>query len=247
MDNISSANESLSYQIMQNAPHDMFWIIVSAIVSLLIVSAITYYFSPRVRIFIRTWIIKIGLEDFCFSLFYKYYFKHKIKNLNADIYSKISTRFKEFNISRSSIRPESIIINPEKLGVKISIELDCINELEAEEPLEADEEKGKEYQLTIRLDSYLRLTYRRLDIFENYMSIFEEIKNIVEEECFGGERERKSFLVCDISRNFNQIYTGKDIIDNTKNTKISFMGENIKIIADKPTHLISTIKKYLGY
>lgn len=247
MDNVSGANEGLFYQIMHDALHDMFWVIVSAVVSLLIVSVITYYVSPKVRIGIRTLKIRFGSEDVRYRLFFKYYFTQKTNNLNVKVYQKIKTKFNEYNISRDRIRPESIVINPENLGVKISIELDCINELEAEETIEVNEETKKEYQLTIRLDSDLRLTFKRLDVFEDYINIFEEIKNIVGEECFGGEKEKKSFLVCDIIRNFDKIYSGGEIIDKTKNIKIYFMGKSVKIVASKPTYLVSVIKKYIGY
>lgn len=243
MDNTSSANETLFQQFMRDAPHEVFWILIS----ILIASVITYIYRERVRIFIRTWTIKLGSEDVLYNLVFKYYFTRKTNDLNMNIYRRIKNRFSDFNISRSGMRPESMIINPENLGVKISIEIDCSNELEADEFPEDNEENGKEYQLTIRLDSNLRLTFRRLDVFEDYISIFEEIKNIVEEECFGGERERKSFLICDVIRDFDKIYTGKDIIDNTKNISVFFMGKNIKIVANKPTHLVSTIKKYIGY
>lgn len=247
MNNISGGEETLRYQLMHDAPHEIFWIIVSILAGLLVTYIIAYYVSPTVRIKTRTLKIIFGSRDFRYNLFFKYYFTRKTNDLNTNIYRKIKTKFSEYNISRVSIRPESIIINPEKLGVKISIELDCINELETNELPKDNEESGKEYQLTIRLDSDLRLTYKRLDIFEDYIDIFEEIKNIVEEECFGGEKERKSFLVCDIIRDFDKIYTGEDIIDNTKNIEVHFMEKNIKIMADKPTHLVSTIRKYVGY
>lgn len=247
MDNTSGAEETLLYQLMNNAPHDLFWTIVSIVITFLVTYAIAYYFSPMVRIKTRTWKIKLGSEDVRYNLFFKYYYTRKTNNLNANVYRKIKTKFSEYNISRASIRPEAIIINPEKLGVKISIEIDCINELEAEELSEVSEEKRKEYQLTIRLDSGLRLTYKRLDILGSYLNMFEEIKEIVEDECFGGEKGRKPFLVCDLIRDYDVIYTGEDIVDNTQNIKIYFMGRDVKIIADKPTLLISTIKKYMGY
>lgn len=243
MSDSSAVNDTFIHSLTHDASYQIFWIIIAILIGYIL----AYLLSSKVQIFTRTLRVKIFSDDFRYNVFFKYYFLRKTNDLNVNVYRKIKSKFGEYDIRRVSIRPESMTINPVKLGIKIDIELDCTNELEANDSEETSEEEKKEYQLLIKLDSDLRLTYKRLDILVEYIDMFEEIKKIVEDECFGGEKERKSFLVCDIIRDFDAIFDQREIIDNTKRIKILFIGQNIKIVAEKPTHLISTIEKYIGY
>lgn len=236
-------NDTIISSLVSDAPKEVFWIVAGVP----IVSIITYFCSPTVRIFFRTLRIKIFSEDFRYNVLLKCYFLRKTNDLNSEVYHKIKNKFENYEVKKVSIRPESMTIKPETFGTKIDIEINCINELEAEEPSQIDEESEKEYQLVIKLDTDLRLTYKRLDILRAYIDMFEEIKEIVKEECFDGLKERKSFLLCDIIRDINVIYNQKEIIDDTQHLKISFTRGNIKIVAEKSIYLIDAIQKYIGY
>ncbi|AAM31723.1 hypothetical protein [Methanosarcina mazei] len=139
-------------------------------------------------------------------------------------------------------------INPEELDVKVNIYLDSAKELENEESeLEDNIEEDREYILTIRLDSNLRLSYKRLDILSEYAVLFSGIKDIIKRHCFAGEEETKSFLICDITRDIETIFDQKEIIDNKKKLKVSFFKQNIKIRLGESHYLMDNIRKYIGY
>lgn len=113
--------------------------------------------------------------------------------------------------------------------------------------LDNDIKENREYMLTIKLDSNLRLSYKRLDILSDYVVLFSGIKDIIRRCCFSGETEIRSFLICDITRDINTIFDQKEIIDKTKNLKISFFKQNIKITLRNSQYLMDNVRKYIGY
>lgn len=220
------------------------WIIIAFILG----SLLTLFFEKKIRIRIRTMKYKLFPKDFRFNLFFKYYFTTKINDLDSEVFNKIKDKFIEYEIRKSKVKPESITINPEKLGNKVNIYLDSTNELqEGEEVSEDDADKYNEFILTIKLDSNLWISYNRLDIMQDYIVLFNGIKEIVRDYCFNGESPSKSFLVCDIIRDINKITNLDKIEDSSKKLKVSFVENNIKIVLNEPIYLMTTIKKYIGY
>jgi hypothetical protein len=199
-------------------------------------------------IFLRTLKIRILSNDFQYSLLFKYHFTRKKRDLDSQIFQDIKSKYENFKITKVSVRPESMTINPEELDVKVNIYLDSANELATEE-MELDDniEEDREYILTIKLDSNLRLSYKRLNILSEYAVLFSGIKDIIKRYCFSGEEETKSFLICDITRDIDTVFDHKEIIDKNKNLKISFFKQNIKITLREPHYLMDNIRKYIGY
>lgn len=218
------------------------WIIIVFILGLLY----AFFIDKKMRIRLRTVRYKLLSTDFRYKLFFKYYFVTKTNDLDHHVFATIKQKFKEYEIKKNKVMPESITINPEKLGVKINIYLDSANELQkSEEVPEID--TYNEYILTIKLDTPLRIGYKRLDILRDYIALFIGIKEIVRDYCFNGESPIKSFIVCDIIRDANKITKLDKIEDIPKKLKVSFVGQNIKIVLNEPIYLMNMIKKYMGY
>jgi len=229
---------------ISNASWELFWIIVG----FFICSALTCIFRKKLWIFLRTLKIKVLSDDFQYSLLFKYYFTKKVGDLDSEIFQEIKSQHENFKITRVNVKPESITIYPEELGVKVNIYLDSVDELIAEEmELDNGTKENKEYTLTIKLDSNLRVGYKRLNILSDYVVLFSGIKDIVRKHCFSGETEVKSFLICDIIRDINTVLDQKEIIDKTKNLKVSFFKQNIKITLRNSQYLMDNIRKYIGY
>ena len=230
--------------LMFSIAWEFLWIIIAFILALLF----ALFFEKKMRIRIRTIKYKLFPKDFRYNLFFKYYFITKINDLDSQVLTKINEQFGVYEIGKSKVKPESITINPEKLGIKVNIYLDSTNELqECEEVLEEETSKYNEFIVTIKLDSYLWISYNRLDIMRDYIALFNGIKEIVRDYCFNGELPTKSFIVCDIIRDVNKITNLNKIEDTSKKLKVSFVENNIKIVLNEPLYLMDTIKKYIGY
>ncbi|MCK4798451.1 MAG: hypothetical protein KAT05_13810, partial [Spirochaetes bacterium] len=85
------------------------------------------------------------------------------------------------------------------------------------------------------------------EILNDYIALFNEIKEIVKDYCFSGRVVNKSFIVCDVIRDVNKITDLNKIDDESKKMKIPFVENDIKIVSNEPLYLIETIKKYIGY
>lgn len=228
-------------ELIKNAPSQMFWIIVSFIVG----TILTYFFQNEVRIFLNTLRIKYLYHDFRYRLILKASFSLKTKDLDSYVYDSIKEKGKEFKITKASLRPESMSIIPEELGTKINVLIDSVHELLS---INEGESVGPdEYTLTIQLDSDLRLTYRRLEILEDYLILIKDIKKIVEDYCFSGVSEINSFMICEIIRDKNTITDKKQIEIEKEGTKISFKEKNVNIVVKNSDYLMRNISKYIGH
>ena len=220
------------------------WIIVAFIISLVY----AVFIDKKMRIKIRTFRYKLFSKDFRYNLFFKFYFKTKTNDLDSQVFTKIKKQFREYEIKKNKVMPESITINPDKLGNKVNVYLDSVNKLqESDEVSEEETNTYNEYILTIKFDNYLWIGYKRLDILRDYIALFNGIKEIIRDYCFNGESATKSFLVCDIIRDVNKITELDKIEDTSKKLKVSFVGQNIKIVLNEPIYLVNTIEKYIGY
>ncbi|SDF85381.1 hypothetical protein SAMN04488589_1532 [Methanolobus vulcani] len=229
--------------ILDNAKEEIFWIAISVVITFIVTAIGTYLYQKHVIIFLRSLKIKHFYRSFRYSLLLKAYYPQKTGDLDSNIYNLIKEKCKQFNITKVTVRPESMCINPENFGTKVNIFIDSIDELLGEEEITESEE----YCLTIQLDSDLRLTYKELEIIDDYLVLMEETKNIVHEHCFGNSEEKNSFLVCEIIRDIKKI-TDEDTINIEKEeTKVSFKENNVKITLKKPQYLTRNIRKYIGY
>ena len=223
------------------------WDLLLIIVALVIGSLSTTFLSKPFKIYCRKLNYKLFSKDFKYNLFFKYYFTSKTNDLDSQVFEKIKQKFPKFNISKNKISPESMTIKPEKLGIKVNVFLDSVDELENYDENDESLDVSNEYVLTIKLDSFLWIGYKRLEILNDYIALFNEIKEIVKDYCFSGRLVNKSFIVCDVIRDVNKITDLNKIDDESKKMKISFVENDIKIVSNEPLYLIETIKKYIGY
>ena len=225
--------------------------ILIGIIVLAITSFIGYLFREKIRIFIRSIWYKIYPNDFRYNLVFSYVFENKVNDLDSTVFQNIKRDFESLKITKASIRPESMTIRSDTLGVKVHIYIDSLSDIQAVEHEKEDDvvrSEINEYKLSIKFDSELHLLSTKIDMFSEYIALFEGIKENAREYCFNNDREKRFFILCDINRgDIKKIYSGNSISNENGNTKISFVNNNIKIKSNKSSVIVGTIKKYLGY
>ena len=68
---------------------EFIWIIIAFVLG----SLFTLFFQKKIRIRIRTMKYKLFKKDFQYNLFFKYYFKTKINDLDSEVFNKIKSKF----------------------------------------------------------------------------------------------------------------------------------------------------------
>jgi|SRR5208337_2613860 len=207
-----------------------------------------YALRKEVHIWLRGFRIAIFNEIFKIRLFCKYVFDSElISYLQPSIFDVLKERFPEYEFSKITTRPDTIVLKPENLGVRIQICLSSVNELLSEEEDDENNRDMPPYELEITLGDELKLGYKELSDLTSYLMIFNAIKDIVKSQCFNGVNERNGFIVCDVIRNFDQITTDRNLDLTNDRATLSFMGNTLKVTLKNHEYLERVIKKYISY
>jgi hypothetical protein len=225
--------------------------LVVGIICTAITACLVWIFQTHVRIFLRRLYLIAFNKQFRFKLFFKFQFNVSALPITSTFLEDMRRKFPQFKFSKSVLRPDLVMIKPEQLGNKIIIQTSSIRELMADDELaddtHMDEFVFNQYELTIRLDDDLCLGYQNLDVFQNYLVLFDGIKDILKHQAFQNQNEINSFILCDIIRDIHPITKEKSIVRNLENAKISFVKDNVKIKLKNTVFLEKLIKEYIAY
>ncbi len=123
-----------------------------------------------------------------------------------------------------------------------------INVWFVEEPdfVDAEEEsKPQGYEVSVELDGELRIGFRSVSDFQEFMTLPSKLQDVIKDLCFPGKTPWQEFLICEISRT-TRFHTRvlKDKFDDILRVRVTVKGGIVNLVCEQPSYAVNALRKY---
>jgi hypothetical protein len=221
-----------------------FWLttIVSSIISFILGSVLTY--------FRKKWLVAVQIvRSYIFNaparvktaVHIRKYPDQPETFLSPAIFKAFFETMAEEGITKRSLGESSMRLYSEKLGLPLNVWL-------VEEPSltgEQEEKPQQPYKVSVELDGELRIGYRNVSDFQEFMTLSTRMQDTVRDQCFPTKKPSEEFLICEISRKTRfQTRVLKDKVDKDLKVKVSVKDSIVNLVCEEPSYAVNAIRKY---
>jgi hypothetical protein len=160
--------------------------------------------------------------------------------LSQTIFNAFYEVMGESGISKRALGESSMRIFSERLGLPVNVLL-----VEEANPEGQDENPPQPFKVSVELDGELRIGYRNVSDFQEFMTLAAKMQDTVRDKCFSAKKPTEEFLICEINRKTRfQTRVLKDKIDNELRVKVSIHDSNVNLVCEEPSYAVNAIRKY---
>jgi len=143
---------------------------------------------------------------------------------------------------RQGVHERAITFKSERLGIPLTLWLD--EEFDTATS-GTDKPRIEAYKVTLDMEAELRLGYREVGDFQDFVALAQKVQEVVQVACFPASRPYDSYIVCEAKRDAKLVVRSKGKIED-EILKVSVVTEEdrVELVSTEPMYLTEALKKY---
>lgn len=162
--------------------------------------------------------------------------------LSNAVFETIVTSVATDKLVKQGMHERAISFKSERLGIPVTLWL--------EEELDTatsgtDEPRIEAYKVTVDMEGELRLGYREVHDFQDFVALAQRVQDAVQVTCFPNSKPYDSYVICQAKRDAKLVVRRKGRVeDETLRVTVVTEEDRVELVSTEPMYLTEALKKY---
>jgi hypothetical protein len=162
--------------------------------------------------------------------------------LSNAVFESIVTSVTSDKLTKQGVHERAIALKSDRLGIPLTLWLE--EEFDTSTS-GTDRPRIEAYKVTLDMEAELRLGYREVREFQDFVALAQKVQEVVQVACFPASRTYDSYIVCEAKRDAKLVVRSKGKIeDEILRVSVVTEEDRVELVSTEPMYLTEALKKY---